>query len=176
MDLVVIAQLITGIATLIVALILVFQLRNQSRQLEVQHLDSDRQLSMESVKMSSRQRELEIVDNNFSELFYKAKFNGLDKLSKLELNKIKDWYRGYQHKLVTEWRLGRMDNSLAYFKIHYRNLFENQSAKEFYLNSDSGMSLREELLYVENNPQQKKGLIKIADEIFEELSRQKIDL
>ena len=69
-----------------------------------------------------------------------------------------------------------MDNSLAYFKIHYRNLFENQSAKEFYLNSDSGMSLREELLYVENNPQQKKGLINIADEIFEELSRQKIDL
>ena len=43
MDLVVIAQLITGVATLIVALVLVFQLRKQSRQLEVQHLDSDRQ-------------------------------------------------------------------------------------------------------------------------------------
>ena len=174
MDLVVIAQLITGVATLIVALVLVFQLRKQSRQLEVQHLDSDRQLSMESVKMLSRQKELEIVDNNFSELFYKAKFNGLDKLSKLELSKITDWYRGYQHRLVTEWRLGRMDNSLAYFKVHYRNLFENQSAKEFYINTDNGMSLRDGLLYAENNPQQKKGLIKIADEVYEEISGEKI--
>ena len=67
-----------------------------------------------------------------------------------------------------------MDNSLAYFKVHYRNLFENQSAKEFYINTDNGMSLRDGLLYAENNPQQKKGLIKIADEVYEELTGQKL--
>ena len=36
MDLVVIAQLITGIATLLVALVLVFQLKKQNQQLTIQ--------------------------------------------------------------------------------------------------------------------------------------------
>ena len=42
MDLVVIAQLVTGIATLIVALVLVYQLRQQ-------HRDTEIQISMDSV-------------------------------------------------------------------------------------------------------------------------------
>ena len=41
MDLVVTAQIITGLATLIVALVLVFQLRKQNQQLELQHKDAD---------------------------------------------------------------------------------------------------------------------------------------
>ena len=40
MDLVVIAQIITGLATLIVALVLVFQLKKQNQQLSIQHKDS----------------------------------------------------------------------------------------------------------------------------------------
>ena len=36
------------------------------------------------------------------------------------------------------------------------------------------MSLRDGLLYAENNPQQKKGLIKIADEVYEELTGEKL--
>tara|TARA_A100001037_G_scaffold55863_1_gene48064 strand:+ start:165 stop:728 length:564 start_codon:yes stop_codon:yes gene_type:complete len=49
MDLIVIAQIITGLATLIVALVLVFQLRKQNeqiniqnKQLELQHKDTER--------------------------------------------------------------------------------------------------------------------------------------
>ena len=49
MELVVIAQIITGLATLIVALVLVFQLRKQNtqiniqnKQLELQHKDAER--------------------------------------------------------------------------------------------------------------------------------------
>ena len=38
MDLVVIAQIITGIATLLVAFVLVFQLRKQNEQLSLQTL------------------------------------------------------------------------------------------------------------------------------------------
>ena len=41
------SQLVTGIATLLVALVLVFQLRNQSSQLKIQHQDSDNRMSMD---------------------------------------------------------------------------------------------------------------------------------
>ena len=44
MDLVVIAQIITGIATLTVATVLVFQLRKQNEQLSLQHRDAERNL------------------------------------------------------------------------------------------------------------------------------------
>ena len=52
MDISVIAQLLTGLATLIIGAVLVFQLRKQNqqieiqnRQLELQHQDSDRELA-----------------------------------------------------------------------------------------------------------------------------------
>ena len=44
MDLVVIAQIITGSATLIVALVLVFQLKQQTNQLKLQHKDFAQQI------------------------------------------------------------------------------------------------------------------------------------
>ena len=44
MDLVVIAQIITGFATLSVAFVLVFQLRKQNEQLSLQHRDAERNL------------------------------------------------------------------------------------------------------------------------------------
>ena len=52
MDIAVIAQLVTGMATLIIGTVLVFQLRKQNqqieiqnRQLELQHQDSERELA-----------------------------------------------------------------------------------------------------------------------------------
>ena len=52
MDTAVIAQLVTGLATLIIGAVLVFQLRKQNqqisiqnRQLELQHQDSERELA-----------------------------------------------------------------------------------------------------------------------------------
>ena len=44
MDLVVIAQIITGTATLIVAIVLLFQLRQQNLQLRLQHKDFAQQI------------------------------------------------------------------------------------------------------------------------------------
>ena len=48
MELIEIAQLVTGTATLIVALVLVYQLRQQ-------HKDSDIQLSMDAIKLMQTQ-------------------------------------------------------------------------------------------------------------------------
>ena len=53
MDLVVIAQIITGIATLTVAFVLVFQLRKQNEQLSLQHRDAERDLIISIREISS---------------------------------------------------------------------------------------------------------------------------
>ena len=44
MDLVVVAQIITGSATLIVALVLMYQLKQQNDQLKLQHKDFAQQI------------------------------------------------------------------------------------------------------------------------------------
>ena len=45
MELEVIAQLVTGIATLVVAIVLLLQLRKQNHELDLQHEDSLREFS-----------------------------------------------------------------------------------------------------------------------------------
>ena len=53
-----IAQLITGIATLLVALVLVFQLRKQNQQLAIQHKDFTQQ-----IKNQIMDREILLIGN-----------------------------------------------------------------------------------------------------------------
>ena len=50
MDILLIAQLITGIATLIVASVLIWQMFIQKKTLDIAHKDADAQLSLDSVK------------------------------------------------------------------------------------------------------------------------------
>ena len=69
MDLVVIAQIITGLATLIVALVLVFQLKKQNQQLELQHKDAEIQVSMMGENVHERLYNFA----NYSDEFLKIK-------------------------------------------------------------------------------------------------------
>ena len=48
MDVAIVAQIITGIATFIVAIVLVFQLTKQNQQLQMQHRDSIKKLIIKS--------------------------------------------------------------------------------------------------------------------------------
>ena len=72
MDLVVIAQIITGLATLIVALVLVFQLRKQNQQLELQHKDADIQISMLSENILEKLYNFGNYDDEFISVIYKG--------------------------------------------------------------------------------------------------------
>ena len=76
MDLVVIAQIITGTATLIVAFVLLYQLR-------LQHKDSEINLSMQSV--SNRQENRRWFISELDEKFYNKLDLGLSALNNYEL-------------------------------------------------------------------------------------------
>ena len=98
MDLVVIAQIITGTATLIVALVLVYQLRQQ-------HRDSDRELSLDSLDLVQNFRINELVSEDFPELYYKSRINGFSNLNDYEKYRIYSWLSANLQRIITEWRL-----------------------------------------------------------------------
>ena len=77
MDLIVLAQIITGTATLVVALVLVYQLRQQ-------HRDSDRELTLDSLDLVQNFRINELVSEDFPELYYKSRINGFSNLNDYE--------------------------------------------------------------------------------------------
>ena len=83
MEILDIAQLVTGISTLLVALVLVYQLRQQ-------HKDSDIEMTVEFTKIYQSQRELSYSDN-FSHIIYKANVDGLNALDEKEIWELSLW-------------------------------------------------------------------------------------
>ena len=79
MDLEVLAQIITGTATLIVAFVLMYQLRQQ-------HKDTEIQISMMSETLNERIHNFGNYDKDYSEVIYK----GL-KLEFEEFNDLEKW-------------------------------------------------------------------------------------
>mgnify|MGYP001220472449 CR=1 FL=1 len=155
MDLIVIAQIITGSATLIVALVLVYQLRQQ-------HKDTDIELTMEAMSFLQKQIHAQIVDNDFPELFQKSKFNGIKDLNKFELSKIELWISLETQRIVTEWRLGRQNYRESYYRFQINRLFENKAAIELYDSQLRPITTGMEKVF------KKKGLLNIFESSYEE--------
>ena len=85
MDLIVLAQIITGTATLVVALVLVYQLRQQ-------HKDSDIQLSMDAIKLMQTQFYLGMDNIEFRKIYSKRE-EGLEFYNNEELGMMKDYFQ-----------------------------------------------------------------------------------
>ena len=62
MELIEIAQLVTGLATLIVASVLIWQMIIQKRTLDIAHNDADSNMSLQSMESRSAQQRW-LVDN-----------------------------------------------------------------------------------------------------------------
>ena len=174
LDLVVIAQIITGLATLIVALVLVFQLRKQNQQLELQHKDAEIQLSMMGENIHERLHNFGNYSDEFLKILYKAKQTKLSALSDEEKWKFESWARSVFRKNVIDWRLGRADNTDLAYKTAFDQFFSYKSSLDFYKSF-----LRKNLVRVEKESKNrnlsfKLGLLKIADESFQEVTGEKI--
>ena len=75
MDLVVIAQIITGSATLIVALVLVFQLKQQTNQLKLQHKDFAQQVRNQIGERRTTATYSLLSNSQLSEMIFKARYD-----------------------------------------------------------------------------------------------------
>ena len=96
MDLVVIAQIITGIATLLVAFVLVFQLRKQNEQLSLQHRDAERNLIVSIREIASSRGSAMGANPEWQEITYRG-LHDFDSLkNQLERGKF---YTAFTHQL-----------------------------------------------------------------------------
>tara|TARA_B100002052_G_C15452222_1_gene406108 strand:- start:85 stop:564 length:480 start_codon:yes stop_codon:yes gene_type:complete len=158
MDLVVIAQIITGTATLIVAFVLLYQLR-------LQHKDSEINLSMQAV--SNRQENRRWFMSQLDESFYNKLDLGLSTLSNYELEIFRSFITSQSVMQLNEWRLGRHSRNPKYYKQTFEALFFKKAGLEYYKKYGR-------YFFVTRNRADAK-LVKYADEVYENLSGQKIE-
>ena len=150
-----IAQIVTGIATLVVALILVSQLYQQ-------HKDTEIQLTMDSWQLNQSLILAEISDVDLSKILSKSE-EGLGNLTREEEVIFNKWLMLKMGRLSTEWRLGRMSNDPRYYKIHLSNFFSNKGVLEAYENFARQGTI--------DGTVWKPGFVDIVDEVYARLSK-----
>ena len=114
MEIIEIAQLVTGIATLIVASVLIWQMIIQKRTLDIAHNDADSNVSLMAMDTRSRTNEW-FAENCTSEMAEKLD-QGLDTFTEKEKLVINTYWRSTMRVLSTEWRLGRLIDQRWYYK------------------------------------------------------------
>ena len=162
MDLEVLAEIITGTATLIVAFVLMYQLRQQ-------HKDTEIQISMMSETLNERIHNFGNYDKDYSEVIYKGLKIEFEEFNDLEKWKFERWAGLVFRRIVQDWRLGRVNRSKQAYKIAFNSLFKYKASHYLYLNFQ-----RKALIGFENIPEWKKGFYKISDECFEDITGTKL--
>ena len=118
MELIEIAQLVTGIATLIVATVLIWQMFIQKKTLDIAHNDADSSMSLYA--MDTRSRTNEWFADKCTPEFLDKFDKGLDSLTKKEFVILKTYILDTIRVLTTEYRLGRLtDNNMNYYRAHF---------------------------------------------------------
>ena len=119
MELIEIAQLVTGIATLIVATVLIWQMIIQKKTLDIAHNDADANMSLYA--MDTRSRTNEWFADKCTPEFLDKFDKGLDSLTKKEFIILKTYVLDTIRVLTTEYRLGRLtDNNMSYYRTHFK--------------------------------------------------------
>tara|TARA_B100000579_G_scaffold281240_1_gene232819 strand:+ start:1414 stop:1896 length:483 start_codon:yes stop_codon:yes gene_type:complete len=123
MELIEIAQLVTGIATLIVALILVYQLRQQ-------HKDADSSMSFQAVNLHNENQRW--FSENFSNESIEKMKIGLSNLDEKDQNKLRALVHSSFMTIATEFRLGRRNRLRDYYKyaIERFSLLKYKASRE----------------------------------------------
>ena len=162
MELIEIAQLVTGISKLIVASVLIWQMIIQKRTLDIAHNDADANMSLTAVENKVKLNTW-FAENSTPELLDKVD-KGLDFMTAKEKRVIQAFTQNHFLLLTTEYRLGRMDRNPIYFRNTMRNILNNKASleviKSIRLNTKETTA--------------RESLIKIIDEVYEEVSGEKL--
>jgi len=154
MDLVVIAQIITGSATLIVALVLVFQLKQQTNQLKLQHKDFAQQVRNQIGERRTTATYSLLSNSQLSEMIFKARY---------DYKILKD---RNQKSIFHQWVISTLELTLL------KNLFSEETGyeKSLHLREILGSSpgIREAYRVSTIRQQLDTDSVKILDEIVRE--------
>ena len=170
MELIEIAQLVTGLATLIVASVLIWQMIIQKKTLDIAHNDADSSMSLYAMDTRSRTNEW-FADHCTPELLDKFD-KGLDSLTKKEFIVLQTYIRDTMRVLLTEFRLGRLtDNNMNYYRTHF--IQEFRIDKKLFQDYFEKFQLRP---FFSNPDNRYGGFRKVMIESWEEASGRKFEL
>ena len=155
------AQIITGIATLLLVLVLVIQLTKQKEQLQIQHQDTERNLTLSSLSIYQAHY-ANTFHSEFSDIYAK-RFKGKEAFSETEWDKFVNWMGGGYGVLSTEWRLGRLKDNPDYYRNRFMRFMDSKAGIEYY--ELVGKSALKKGNFGDNK------LNKIVDEVYKELSK-----
>ncbi len=95
MDLAIIAQIITGAATFIVAIVLVFQLTKQNQQLRIQHRDSVREANYQIASRFEDVTKETVTDASLTDIWLRGADNWNNLVNDIERYRFRNHYRQY---------------------------------------------------------------------------------
>ena len=158
MDLVVIAQLITGTATLIVALVLVFQLKQQNDQLKLQQKDFVQQIKNQIGERRTSGNYSLLANKELSEMIFNARYD------------YKTLQDRHQKTIFHQWVITTLEFTLL------KNLFSDETGYEKSLHLKeilaSSPGIREAYRVSTIRQQLDKESVKILDEIVREIDEE----
>tara|TARA_Y100001934_G_scaffold47825_1_gene58143 strand:+ start:2659 stop:3162 length:504 start_codon:yes stop_codon:yes gene_type:complete len=125
-----IAQIITGVATFLLVIVLVIQLTKQKEQLQIQHQDAERNLTLNSLSIYQAHY-AHTFNSEFAEIYVK-RLQGKKAFSEAEWDKFQNWMGSAYGVIVTEWRLGRLNNNPGYYRNRFRRFLDSKAGIEFY--------------------------------------------
>ena len=156
----VIAQLLTGLATLIVASVLIWQMLLQRKLLQIAHSDADNNLSMQAVSEKNAIRRWSAEKINPDML--KKLDDGIKSLNEYELEIFSTQMRCQEIMATTEWRLGRVGGNRNYYRAVFRTMLGGKAGLEHYKTVGRNHFVTANF----GDP----TLIEIGDEVYEELA------
>ena len=135
MGIIEIAQLITGIATLVVASILIWQMVIQKKALDIAHNDADSSMSFQAVDQHTENQRW--FQENCNDEMLKKMHKGLDYLSEKELNTLTVFVHNSFMTITTEWRLGRRNRLKDYYTYAFQQfgLLKYKASREILKNT-----------------------------------------
>ena len=159
-----VAQILTSIATLMLASFLAAQLMIQRKQLAITHRDSYRELAFASRTRTQELTLAQITNESLLSTYEKAK-NGLEKLDEQETRQFFGIQRELFVQLLTEWSLAMSSNverlNVEYFKGRLGIIMGTDGERQYYANNG-----RVILSILETTGE----LMKLGDIVYEELT------
>ena len=125
MSLLEIAQLITSIATLFLAVTLLLQLRTN-------HKDSDIELTYRSLELGFNRIDMIVKNKEFRKIYLKRQSNKV-KLSDEEEFVLDIFWRLHFSQMATDYRLGRAKRDKRYYELALGIVFDNKHICKWYL-------------------------------------------
>ena len=164
-----IAQLTTGIATLVVASALIWQMLIQKKTLDIAHNAADSNMSLQAMESRSAQTRW-FAENCNQQILDKMK-KGYNFLNEEEKKIVSAHFENTSQVLATEWRLGRMGRNKDYPKYTFRDkvmMGEYKAMRDLFKELYIHMTKREFSIV-------SKEFLDIGKEVYEEYSGEKLE-